>query len=479
MEHIKSKKRAGALILAAVLLSSSAAVWADDIGSDSGSGVDLSDGQIVGTGSSTDADRNSDVTVVGSADSARDDIYVDESTDRSQENTSGGTSASTNSSYVDTRSDAQKEMDSNWYALRNKIASWRDYCTGDGQVYGSVLGNGYTTIKSGILPISEISAAKDYISSISSLRTKEADDSYYATDTWWSTGNTPSASVAGADASGYDAEMQDSIKNGIATEEGFSEDSALSFIGYTGLGAGNSDLSAMTGIMLPSITTGADASGYKVGSPIRTDMISGGLNYASDTTWYKAVEALYRYLDIEVPESTTGAHGTFRSNAMNDYCSISLITNYKVQDITEETEIIGDPISDDYQLHLFSEDDNGDLTEIAVLPTNTKATTIHLADYPGVTKLVARYYRRFNQTKYISVSYAVTEYLVDTETGNILWFSEESMESEAAGKSGCRTVTMDVETGISNWCEDPDEAVINITDISELTTDETKTQRIE
>lgn len=445
------------------------------------------DTSAVGPGGSIEVEEGGSVEYDTGEGQGTDNIHIDDNENTEDETTESNANGSTNQTYVDDRTQDEKDLNRYYVQLRDLVASWRDKCTGSTSYLGLENDvNNITTIQYGVLSMSDIQQAKEYLDAFNALRTNGDVDDYWSgyfysfdmRDSSSGYSATASPSVTGVETL-KSGEMTE-IKGNIAENLGLSVSQGSPSAGLSNpLGLGLGGLPTISESFTNPISLNVSAPDYVNGSPIRTDIIPGGLNNASSGSWFRDIESLYRYLDLQTPESLSGSHGQFQSNAMNDFCSIALIRNYKVQEVVNEKEVVGDPISDDYQIHLFSEDSGGNRTEIDVLTTNQRINTIKLSDYPGVKKLIAQTYRKFNLTTYTRVSYAEYEYLIDTGTNNILWFSEHSMESNSVGKTGCRTITMNVVTGQSGWTADPNEAEITIRDMAALTENETVTERID
>lgn len=444
-------------------------------------------GETVGPGGSVEVDEGGEVDYDSGVGNKTDHIDIDDTENTNEETSQSGANGSTNQTYVDDRTQDEKDLNAQYVQLRDLVASWKNKCNGPlSYLESGNSGDNITTIQYGHLQKSDIEQAKGYLDSFNTLRTTgDVDDYwsdyYYEFDLRDSSSGyyaTSSPSVTGVDT--LKSEEMNEIRDGIINQNGLKDVDTQ----VTGVFTPGFDL--MTGPWNPTATItpngwgiGVSAPEYVNGTAIRTDLVPGGLHNASADNWYKDIESLYRYFDLQVPESMEGAHGTFQSNAMNDFCSIALIRNYKVQEVVQEREQIGDPISDDYQIHLFSVDESGNRTEIDVLDTNQRVNTIRLSNYPGAKKIVAQTFRRFNLTTYTRVSYAEYEYLIDVGTNNILWYSEHSMESNSVGKTGCRTITMNVSADVSDWIADPNEAEITIRNLTDLTENDTITERID
>ncbi|MCQ2510071.1 MAG: hypothetical protein MJ116_06370 [Lachnospiraceae bacterium] len=447
----------------------------------------FADNELVGPGGRVEVEEGGTVDYDTGEGHNSDHIHVDENEDSADEQSESSANGSTNQTYVDNRTQDEKDLNKKYVQLRDLVESWKGKCTGD--VYKTASGNSngnMTTIQYGQLSISDIQQAKDYLDSFKGLiRTGDVDDYwgkyYYGFDFRDpSSGFSPTANPSVSGTGSLKEKEMSEIMDQISDDNGISGISMKEEIAFKPMLPSRFDfLNPFGGTSIGGMNMNLNASAYSNGSPIRTDIVPGGLFNAPQGSWYRDIESLYRYFDLEIPESMTGAHGTFQSNAMNDFCSIALIRNYRVQDVINEIEEIGNPISDDYQIHLFSEDGNGNRREIGVLNTNQRINTIKPSDYPNDGKIIAKTYRKFNVTTYTRIAYAEYEYLIDVGTNNILWYSEHSMESERAGKTGCRTITTHVTSGISDWIADPDEAEIIIRDLSELTENDTITERID
>lgn len=437
--------------------------------------------ETVGPGGSVEVIEGGTIDYDAGAGHSTGHIDVLDEENVSNETSESGSQGSTNEAWVDDRSQNEKDLNSAYVNLRDLVSSWRDKCTGETRYMGlSDSGNNISTIQYGVLSKADIEQARQYLNTFKDLESqddvRDGWQNYYHSFDMREGGNvyapTSTPSSIGVDTLSKEEMMR--LKGEVAEQAGL-------------FGHYDSDSFLLPSMSSPSLSlntgwnpllNGGTASDYVNGSPIRTDLIPSGLHNSSPATWYKDIESLYRYLDLEIPESMNGSHGKFQSNAMNDFCSIALIRNYKLQEVVTEVEEIGRPISNDYEIHLFEEDENGNRREIDVLSTNTRLNTIDLSAYPGSKKIIAKTYRKFQMRTYTRASYAEYEYLIDTGTNNILWYSEHSMEGLSQGLTGSNMVQLDLTGGTTDWIPDPDEAEIIIRDLSELTTGHSITERV-
>lgn len=146
---------------------------------------------------------------------------------------------------------------------------------------------------------------------------------------------------------------------------------------------------------------------------IRTDLVNGGLNDVS--LWNHRFEVLKRLR---------------RSNAMNDYCTLAVLTDYHISEVKEDYVTETDA-SSDVRHWVVTDLDSGKIVQEA-----DTANPMHRFNFSGFGEgnYSVQEYRQVRQRTGMYISYDYCQYLIDAETKRILFF-KESLVSNGQGKS--------------------------------------------
>nr|WP_303183319.1 hypothetical protein [Lachnoclostridium phocaeense] len=394
------------------------------------------------------------------ADEQSTEINEDESVTITSPGEQGGTSNSNSSVSNDSSSgsshnytSAELNASEEKKAVINMLKDFMEQAKEDsrGTAYGSGSASN-SLINIGIVEVSESSLAQllNRLAAFNQLLGEDAVNELYNDQSW----NMPTPSLP-SDGSVDNLSMteKDKIKEAIAEKEGLSISPALSFLmnldGYGGRRfhiTFDVDRSNPLSILqrLPAFQL-TDVTG------IRTDLIHGGLN---DTTlWSNRFQALSR----------------FTSNAMEDYSSLAYIKDYHINQV--ETDYVENiDYTSDERKWVVTNAATGEVLEERI--TDNPRHDFMFSGYgPGEYLVTA--FQMADVTRGTFVRYDVCDYLIDAETGNILYFTERLVSNDSGG-----SILADARTN-QEYMPTGDTFRIRVNDLGEVETDGSATERVE